>query len=227
MYETLLRLLRCFVFVFSSGAACVTAYGQLHTSPDGIVRVETDTSSGSGFVVAAEGSAVEVWTNGHVTGGVGSDARVRFNVGLESEIVATGIVAERRFSGGQDFAKIVAAIHYTGHVFSIGHTDRERDRCLTGGFPLGGRYYGVVLGVERGKSFNGITAYSPPSIPGQSGSPVVNEEGDVVGVVTLRFRDGRQAFGGFLPIEDWTGDSRVSVRDVGGFEVLPNARPVE
>ena len=207
------------VLLFAASAA----HGQLHTAQSGVVRVEADGGSGTGFVVAANDTQFETWTNGHVTGGIGSEARIRVNAGRRDEYTARGVIADRRYSGGYDWAKIIATAEYNGHVFKIRTPGSERDYSTTGGFPRGGRFYSLTLDDRPDKSFAEVTAYDPASIPGQSGSPVVNDEGDVVGVVTLRFRDGRNTHGGFLPIEDWTGDERVHVRSVGKFEVLPNA----
>ena len=72
-----------------------------------------------------------------------------------------------------------------------------------------------------------MTAYLPAAIPGQSGSAVVNERGEVVGVVTMYFEDRRTRYGGFLPIGDWTGEGRAAQRNVGHFKPLENAPPVQ
>ena len=203
--------------------AASAAHGQLHTAQSGIVRVEANGGSGSGFVVATNERSIEVWTNGHVVGGIGSEAYVRFGANTSGESVVQGVVAARRYADGYDWAKIIAVTEYGGHVFRIGNGAGKIDSVSTGGYPLGRRFYSVVLDARPDKSFSDVAAYLPPSISGQSGSPVVDESGHVVGVVTLRFRDGRSSFGGFLPISDWTGEDRVHVRSLGKFEVLPNA----
>ena len=209
--------------VFLASLVPAPAIGQVHTSHDGVVRVETDSGSGTGFVVASENGSIETWTNGHVTRGVGSTVRLRFGTGTANESVTEGIVADRRFSGGYDWSKIVARKTYTGHVFSPNDSGGDGKALVTGGYPNGDRFYSLVLDREQSHGFNSVKAYSPPSIPGQSGSPVVDSSGMVVGVVTMYFRSGRKKYGGFLPISDWTGSSRVSTRNVGEFKTLGNA----
>jgi len=221
-----LRRLLCFVVVlFALLACCSCSDAQLQSACNGIGRIETRTGSGTGFVVAAERDRFEVWTNGHVTGPIGSSATVRMQTGRKAEAAFAATVAARRFEGGADWAKLIAEGTYTGHVFSIGSLGGGKSDRVTGGFPNGGRFYSLVLSPKPNKSFGEVKAYLPAAIPGQSGSPVCNEAGEVVGVVTMYFEDRSQRFGGFLPIEDWKGQGRVSVRNVGHFKTLENASP--
>lgn len=207
------------------GVLCSSTFGQVHTAPSGICRVETPTGSGSGFVVASDNGRFEVWTNGHVTGGIGSKATLRFEVGQASEKTYPATVAARRFQGGADWAKVIAEGAYEGHIFPVGSLGSEQLDRVTGGFPNGGRFYSLVLTPRPRKSFGEVSAYLPAAIPGQSGSPVCDQKGNVVGVVTMYFHTGRERYGGFLPIEDWKGQGRVSVRNVGNFKPIENAPP--
>lgn len=227
MYLNIRRVL-CLVAVLAVLLACCScSNAQLHTACNGIGRIETRTGSGTGFVVASNGSEFEVWTNGHVTGPVASKATVRMQTGRRSEATFEAVVAARRFEAGTDWAKLIAKGAYTGHVFSVGSLGGEKSDRLTGGFPNGDRFYSLVLTPMPKQSFGEINAYLPAAIPGQSGSPVCNERGEVVGVVTMYFEKRRQRFGGFLPIEDWKGEGRVTVRNVGHFSTLENAPPPE
>ena len=204
-----------------------TATAQVELACNGIGRIETSSGSGTGFVVASRDGKIEVWTNGHVTGPIGSDATVRFSTGLSTERTFRTTVAARRYQGGADWAKLIGDGTYEGHVFTVGGLqDASTDR-VTGGFPHGGSFYSLVLSPRPDKSFGEVTAYLPSSIPGQSGSPVVDLSGSVVGVVTMYFESKRKRYGGFLPIDDWKGQGRVSVRNVGSFKTLGNAPSVQ
>lgn len=221
-----IRCVLSFAVVLATIVACCScSRAQLQTACNGIGRIETRTGSGSGFVVASDGERFEVWTNGHVTGPIGSTAVVRMQTGKRAESTFKATVAARRFAGGADWAKLVAEGAYTGYVFPIGSLGGEESDRVTGGFPNGGRFYSLVLTPSPKHSFGEINAYLPAAIPGQSGSPVCNDSGEVVGVVTMYFEQRRQRFGGFLPIEDWKGEGRVSVRNVGHFSTLKNAPP--
>ena len=215
------------VFSFQLSVCLCTATAQVELACNGICRVETPTGSGTGFVVASRSGKIEVWTNGHVTGPIGSEATARFSTGRSDERTFKTTVAARRYQGGADWSKLIGEGDYEGHVFPVGGLqDASVDR-LTGGFPHGGSFYSLVLSPRPDKSFGDVSAYLPSAIPGQSGSPVVDESGNVVGVVTMYFQNKRERFGGFLPIEDWKGEGRVSVRNVGSFKTLGNAPSVQ
>jgi len=215
------------VLFLSMLSCCADALAQVHTASDGIVRIETRTGSGSGFIVCSGQGRIEAWTNGHVTGRVGTSVLIRINTGTASERLVTGTVVDRQYAGGSDWAKVVATAEYNGHVFPIASCFGCNLDRITGGFPNGGRFKSLVLSPTPAVSFGDIEAYLPASIPGQSGSPVCNSKGEVVGVVTLYFEDGRSRYGGYLPISDWTGNARVSSRNTGNFKTLDNSPPVD
>lgn len=213
-----------FVFVFAN---VTTAHGQsLHRSFDGICRIETDTGRGTGFVVAASDGRIEVWTNAHVAGEEGKRVRVRFGTGSSREISMDGVVAWSRYENAYDAAKIICHGRYDGDVFNVCTGGCGGRLSITGGHPYGGRAYAVRLEQYDEKNFGIVRAYKPASIEGQSGSPIVNDDGTVIGVVTLRFGNGPGAVGGALPITQWTKSETVSFRQLsfGPFEVLGNAK---
>lgn len=80
----------------------------------------------------------------------------------------------------------------------------QSSMVATAGFPLGGRGYAILVNAFPTHDFQSVKAYKPSSIPGQSGSPIVNQDGEVTHVVTLRAKVLREFVGGALPISDWT-----------------------
>lgn len=216
------------VVMFITGPLLQHCNGQhVHDSFEGILRIDTSTGRGSGFVVASREGRFEVWTNAHVAGSKGDRVVGVFGAGTNREERFTGVVSWVHYDSNHDAAKIVFDGHYDGGLFVVGTSGGDSELFATGGHPLGGRGYALTVQPESRRNFGVVAAYRPPSIPGQSGSPVVNRQGSVVGVVTLRSGEGKDAVGGMLPISQWTGERvPVSVLDgFGSFSLLPNANP--
>lgn len=216
----------CIVLLFAPTNRS-NAHDSINRAFDGIVRVETNDSRGSGFIVASEAKRFEVWTNGHVTGKVGSYVTIKTNAGTSTEEVFKGKVVWRRYGNGWDAAKVICRGGFAGAVLRVCDDDCRGELFATSGHPLGGRGYCISLTPKTGRSFGIVTAYLPASIPGQSGSPVVSVKGEVIGVVTYRSGIGRDAVGGMLPISQWTETGfRGEVKyGTGSFAELPNAKP--
>ena len=168
----------------------------------GVVGVESGNGRGTGFIVAASDSRIEVWTAGHVTGQVGSPCVIVFVDGTETP----GVVARREFDGrgdGPDRAKIIADRPET--KFEIANVSRNPycPDCFGAfaGYSIGPEHQRQVeiTGTGHGTFPNRITARPAPN-GGDSGGPVFNAFGDVVGVVTQRTveRNPRLLF---IPIE--------------------------
>lgn len=220
MYEKLIILL-----LFVAGAYNTSNAQGLSNAFDGICRVETNDGRGTGFVVAKTAGRFEVWTNAHVAGKVGQRIVARFDVGRKSERAFKGVVSWAEYSSSVDASKLIVVGDYGGDVFRISDCADCGVISVTGGHPLGLRAYAVALSPFGEADFGQVRAYRPPSIEGQSGSPVVNERGDVIGVVTLRMGKGKNAVGGMLPISQWTrtGSKPVSVLGFGDFKPLGKA----
>lgn len=207
-----IRSFVCFVVLLS----CSPASGQVPWSAT--VRIQTaDSGSGSGFVVATKSGQAEIWTNGHVAGRTGSSVTVRWGDGSQT---SSGRVIESTVerSNGTDVAKIVAAVPVGAVVSSlaVGRSDWDWNGGSTSGWPLGLELHSIALRKTNHRPSIG-TSYLPPAIPGQSGSAVTDKEGKVVGVVTWTFGLGRQRYGVFQPIENWTGETKAA--RVGSFTV--------
>lgn len=208
-----------FTVLFFVADACRGQH--LHESFGGIVRVETSTGRGTGFVVAKTSDQFEVWTNAHVAGKVGEQVVVRHHAGTKSQKSYAGVVAWSAYDGTRDAAKVLCKGSFSGDVIPVDSGSGDPELFITGGHPLGLRSYCLTVERKSGKDFGDVIAYVPSSIKGQSGSPIVNRAGRVVGVVTLKLGSGRNAVGGMLPVDHWTGNTNASVSVIGFGEFKP------
>ena len=205
---------------------CLCPSQSIPDSFGSIARIESDSGRGTGFVVATRGEKFELWTNAHVVRNQRT-VTLRFFAGTSREFSTSGIVVWSKYDGTRDAAKIISTSGETIRPFRI--SDKACDNCIfaTAGYPAGQRGYAILLSPTPRLDFGPVAAYLPSSIPGQSGSPVVDRDGTVTHVVTLRAKREGVMVGGALPISHWAdGDSfETSTEEpgIGFFEPLPNA----
>lgn len=192
---------------------------------DATVVVQTSSngnivSTGTGFVYKVDGSTAYVMTNNHVVSG-GDSAKVIFSDGSS---------ADTKILGGDtyaDIAVLTVSASSIKQVATIGNTENLRlgDITFAVGAPLGDTYSGTVTkGIISGKdrlvevSFSGTTSdYYMKVIqtdaalnPGNSGGPLCNINGDVIGVNSLKLTQEQtstssysvEGMGFAIPIED-------------------------
>ncbi len=171
----------CLVNAYCNGQGPPVGTGAWNAIP----QLRTIEGIGTGFVVAATDSKVEIWTASHVAGKAGNPVTVIWQDGSETQ----GTVARSRLGPAgtttSDEAKIIA-------------TKPESLEVIP--FPVGGvlgdGFYGSFVGYGN-KSYlretealptkdQGISRrvqLMPAAIPGDSGGPVFDTEGNVVAVV--------------------------------------------
>lgn len=177
-------------------------------------------SSGTGFVYKQDGSTSYIMTNNHVISG-GNSAKVMFSDGSE---------ADTKILGGDTYADIAVlsvASSSIKQVATIGSTENIKlgDTTFTVGAPLGDTYSGTVTkGILSGKdrlvevSFSGTTSDYYMKVlqtdaalnPGNSGGPLCNINGEVIGVNSLKLTQETttstsysvEGMGFAIPIED-------------------------
>ena len=159
---------------------------------DGVVRVTAGSGSGSGFIIDESGVVV---TNEHVVRG--------------HRNVDVWLTDGRRYAGEvlkQDSRADLALVKIQSkdlfHAIAIGDPEGVRvgDEVLALGHPLVGRL-GNSLTVTRGiisatRTLDGVDLFQTDAAinPGNSGGPLINRDGNVIGVSTFRIdvtADGR------------------------------------
>lgn len=153
----------------------------------GVVQITADDGSGSGFIATRSGLVV---TSEHI---VGRESRV--GVRLTDGRQYDGEVLERDATADLALVKIVDDERFDALV--VGSTDGVRvgDEVLTLGFPIVDRI-GTNLTVTRGiisatRVSDGVELLQTDAAmnPGNSGGPLVNINGEVIGVSGFRIEE--------------------------------------
>ena len=178
-------------------------------------------SSGTGFVYKVDGSTAYIMTNNHVVSS-GDSAKILFSDGTEAstQILGGDIYA--------DIAVLTTSAKTIKQVATIGNTESMKlgDTTFAVGAPLGNTYSGTVTkGILSGKdrlvevSFSGTTSDYYMKVlqtdaalnPGNSGGPLCNINGEVIGVTSLKLTQEKtsgtstynvEGMGFAIPIED-------------------------
>ena len=178
-------------------------------------------STGTGFVYKKEGTTAYIMTNNHVISG-GDSAKVIFSDGTSAD---TKILGGETYS---DIAVLTVSAASIKQVAILGNTDNIKlgDTTFAVGAPLGDTYSGTVTkGILSGKdrlvavSFSGSNSDYYMKVlqtdaalnPGNSGGPLCNVNGEVIGVTSLKLTQEKtssttsysvEGMGFAIPIED-------------------------
>ncbi len=145
-----------------------------------VVYIDTVTGSGSGIIISTDGY---ILTNGHVVSGINS-AIVKLTNGASY----TGNIIGRDENIDLALLKI-SATGLSAAFFGNSDLVDQGDTVFTFGYPLG--IEGDVAfkdGTLSRRQKIGDTTYleiSAQILPGNSGGPLVNQEGEVIGINTL------------------------------------------
>ena len=170
-------------------------------------------STGTGFVYKKDGDTSYIMTNNHVIDGAD---KVQLILDDGNTIDAT-VVGGETYS---DIAVLTSTSDKLTTVIEIGDSSESRvgDTVFTVGSPMGEEYRGTVTkGTLSGKdrlvavSFSGTTSDYYMKVlqtdaainPGNSGGPLLNINGEVIGVNSLKLvEDEIEGMGFAIPIED-------------------------
>lgn len=181
---------------------------------DSVVVIEvvtrSGTGTGSGFIYKKDANLGYIITNHHVVDGA-STIYVTNSAGVECEATLLG---SDEYS---DIAVLSVASENVVDVATIGDSTLAElgDTVFTVGSPLGSKYQGTVTkGIVSGKDRQVTVSLTNGSFvmeviqidaainPGNSGGPLVNINGEVIGVNSLKLvEDEIEGMGFAIPIE--------------------------
>ena len=187
-----------------------------------IVEIRTSFGTGTGFIVNNAGLVV---TNKHVVQGTDS-AGIR----LASANSYTAQVV--RGHDTLDLAYLLIESNDQFTPIAVGNSDSVRvgESVIVIGFPLAdvlGSEPTVSQGIVSARRTGGLIQTDAPVNPGNSGGPMLDQSGNVIGVVVSRIEEagGRDVIGvGFaIPINEVKADLGEQVSEAG--EVLASPTP--
>jgi serine protease Do len=190
----------------------VSSYVTTDSTDQGSELLSKESSSGSGIILTADGY---ILTNAHVVRSA-HDVRVQLNIRMEDEARAQGDRSLNRPIDGKvvgvdrDSDLALVKIDRTNLPFlSFGNSDelRQGEVVLALGNPLGldnSVTMGVVSAVSRQIKGDGPMVYiqtDTPINPGNSGGPLLDADGQVIGINTLIFTQsgGSEGIGFAIP----------------------------
>ena len=152
----------------------------------GVVKVISPPSAGTGFIISPDGLVI---TNRHVVDGAKS-----VTIELLSGKRLRGRVTFTHRSLDLAHVQIEARGHYTAIPVGDSESVRLGEKVIAIGYPLG-RMLGdeptVSVGIVSAKRDNLLQTDAALN-PGNSGGPLVNTDGEVVGVVVSRLEEDSQ-----------------------------------
>ena len=185
--------------------------GQVYAKNEkAVVLIDTDVSTGSGFIISADGYVV---TNHHVIEGAGSIHVVLYDNSRISAVLV-----------GSDASNDVAVLKMQGDSFQsvvLGSSDDliVGDQVVAIGNPLGELTSTLTVGFVSAKERDVSTDSSTINMmqtdcainSGNSGGPLFNMRGEVVGITTAKYSGTSmsgasiEGIGFAIPLDDVTG----------------------
>ena len=190
-----------------------------------VVRIQTPEGVGSGFVFDEEGLAL---TNAHV---VGAYQQVTVYIGEKFTFTGTVVGLDEE----ADLAVIKLELQGVLPSLSLGDSDLVRvgDDVIAIGYPLSpilGTSLTATTGVVSSKRrFAEVVFLQTDAAinPGNSGGPLLNGDGEVIGVITARIADvfGEPIQGIGLAISSNTVSDVLSILSAGGIAQAATPTP--
>ncbi|MBU1252715.1 MAG: trypsin-like peptidase domain-containing protein [Nanoarchaeota archaeon] len=155
-----------------------------------VITVRTDSAQGTGFIISSEGYIV---TNAHVL----ADDQGNLATGIKAITSDQDIIDAEfiGFDGILDIALLKISGSYDALELDNSDNIQIGERVIAVGNPLGLQFsvsQGIVSAVHR-PGINGLKAYiqtDTPLNPGNSGGPLINKKGLVVGINNFKVSSG-------------------------------------
>jgi putative serine protease PepD len=166
-----------------------------------VFTIETDTGQGSGWVVASAGSRSRVITNFHVVAEVWTNGGRHVAV-LKEDGTYDGTILEVDEAADLAVIEVPVALRPLARATSAPHVG---DAVLALGSPLGleGTVSSGIVSALRVEDGFEYLQFSAPISPGNSGGPVVDTEGRVVGVsVAKAVAEGAEGLSFAIPVNE-------------------------
>ncbi len=151
-----------------------------------VVSIRTDVSQGTGFIISKQGYIV---TNAHILSG----ANYAEVLNLDSSRWKKANLI------GYNPKTDIAILNISGNYESLNFTDSDKlkvgEKTIAIGNPLGLSFTvseGIISALNR-EGINGIPAYIQIDAslnPGNSGGPLINTEGEVIGINNFKIQGG-------------------------------------
>jgi len=158
--------------------------GVIEESIEGVLTIKTDIAQGTGFIVTKDGYVI---TNAHVLAGGRRVSVVNYN----REIIPANLIG---YSLDLDIALLKIDGTYEPLKLANSNDVQVGEKVIAIGNPLGLQFSvteGIVSGIHREGS-TGLPAYIQTDAalnPGNSGGPLINKMGEVVGINNFKLGD--------------------------------------
>ena len=157
----------------------------IEDSLKGVVTIKTNVAQGTGFIISSDGYIV---TNAHMLSGA---SEVQITTFDENKISAELI----GYNAELDIALLKIGGEY--NFLELGNSDETQvgERVIAIGNPLGLQFSvseGIVSGIHR-QGINELEAYTQTDAalnPGNSGGPLINKNGKVIGINNFKLGSG-------------------------------------
>ncbi|HLC77998.1 MAG TPA: trypsin-like peptidase domain-containing protein [Candidatus Nanoarchaeia archaeon] len=184
--------------------------GIIENSVRSVVTVRTDVGQGTGFIISNDGYIV---TNAHVLAG----GRKLYVLTYDEEAINAEFIG---YNAELDIALLKIEGEYERLRLANSDNIQVGEKVIAIGNPLGLQFSvseGIVSGVHR-KGSNGLNIYIQTDAalnPGNSGGPLINKEGRVVGINNFKIGGGENL--GFALESNYIKDAanEISMEELG------------